>query len=925
LSGDGTVTIDGEWCFVVNESGTYTVCAIVSDSCGTADTVCHTYNVTVNTTPDIAFVRSSQEFLCAAGPVCKQYTVTDPDNNGVVEQLLSPFGTIDTAANEVCFDADTSGDYTIIVGATDDCGASDTDTMTITVLINSPPVADAGSDESVFRCGPIEICWPASCSDPDDNLDSCYLTEGVGIYAAGQICFTPDTSGIYSFVLRAVDDCGAFDEDTVLVDVTLNSPPVCDIAGDTSYFQCIPTQVSRRVTATDIDANLSHCEIITGPGSIVDSQWVYTPTADQTVSVRILCLDDCGAFCEDSFTVSFDINSPPVVDQGSDQTFFLCNPETRCWPANAFDEDGNLASVELIDGGEWATYDPGSGNICFPIPSGERSYRFIVKATDSCGATAFDTTTITIDYNAPPTIASPGNPTVYLEEPGEVCYNVDIDDEDDNLKSVTVTPIGSYSGVTDRICFQADSSGEYCMIITAEDHCDATVVDTVCVTVVIDECIHVQIEKTHGAIQGQIETVRIFLNGSGKELGAYDMLIAYDASALSVQSVEPGVLLTDCGWEYFNYRHGADGNCGNGCPSGILRIIALAETNNGANHPGCFLEGLVGSIADINFLVSDDRTLECQYVPVRFFWMDCGDNGFSGRLGDTLWISRKVYSFENQNITDVNYGFPGYFGAPDTCLLGGDPDKPTPLRCVDFTNGGVDIICADSIDARGDINLNGVAYEVSDAVIFSNYFVYGLPVFTVNFDGQIAATDVNADGVTLSVADLVYLIRVIVGDSPAMPKLAPGQTPKAQLAVRNGVLSVTASDYRIGAISLILDGEAEPRLHESASAMEMRYSFDGERTRVLIYNMDGKAFLETGPVLYLGGDSTTFEFALPVASEWKLVIYNVLGQSVRTWTGESDAGYVRIDWDASAYASGVYFYRLKASDFSSTKKMVLLK
>jgi hypothetical protein len=286
LSGDGTVTIDGEWCIVVTESGTYSVCAIVADSCGTADTVCHTYNVTVNTTPDIAFVRSSQEFLCDPGPICTQYTVTDPDDNGVVEQLLSSFGTIDTVANEVCFDADTSGDYTIIVGATDDCGASDTDTMTITVLINSPPVADAGSDWTVFRCGPIEICWPASCSDPDDNLDSCYLTEGVGIYAAGQICFTPDTSGIYSFVLRAVDYCSAFDEDTVLVDVTLNSPPVCDIAGDTSYFQCIPTQVSRRVTATDIDANLSHCEIITGPGSIVDSQWVYTPTADQTVSVR---------------------------------------------------------------------------------------------------------------------------------------------------------------------------------------------------------------------------------------------------------------------------------------------------------------------------------------------------------------------------------------------------------------------------------------------------------------------------------------------------------------------------------------------------------------------------------------------------------------------------------------------------------------
>ncbi|MDH3891179.1 MAG: T9SS type A sorting domain-containing protein [candidate division Zixibacteria bacterium] len=965
LSGDGTVSPDGEWCFDAPVSGTYTACAVVTDGCGAADTLCHSYTVTINSPPDIAFSsnKNSGVFLCTGGTVCASYTATDPDDNITGEQLLSAYGTIDTVANEICFAADTSGDYLVIVSVTDGCGAVDSATLTITVQINSSPVTDAGSDRTVFRCGATEICWPASCSDPDDNLDSCYLTEGVGIHAAGQICFTPSSSGLYTFVLRSVDDCGAFDEDTVRIDVTINSPPVCDVAGDTSYFQCSPTQVSRRVTATDIDGNFDHCEIITGPGSIIDSFWVYTPTADQSVTVHVMCLDDCGAYCEDSFTVDININSSPLVDAGEDRSWFFCDPETRCFGVTASDVDGNLAAVELIDGPVGASYNSGTGDICFAVPPGERYYDFVLRATDSCGAMAFDTARITVQYNAPPTLDVINNPTVYLEEPGEVCYPVDVDDEDGNLSSVS-TSLGSYDPTNDRICFTADTSGTYCMIVTATDECLESVSDTVCVTVVIDECIHVQIEKTHNAIQGQMETVSIFLNGSGKELGGYDILVAYDQSALSVQSAVPGLLHNNCGWEYFNYRHGADGNCGNACPSGLLRITAFAETNNGANHPGCFLDGMVGSIADINFLVSDDRTLECQFVPVSFFWMDCGDNGFSGRVGDTLWISRNVYSFENQNITDPNYGFPGYFGAPDSCLIGGDPDKPTPLRCVDFTNGGVDIVCADSIDDRADINLNGVSYEVADAVVFSNYFVYGLSVFNVNVDGQIAATDVNADGITLSVADLVYLIRVIVGDTPPMPKFAPGQTPKAHLAVRNGVLTVIESDYRIGAISVILDGETEPQLHENATAMEMRYSHDGERTRVLIYNMNGRAFLETGPVLKLGGDvevvsvdvgsydgftltgkikalpedfhlaqnypnpfnpSTTFEFALPVAAEWRLMVYNVLGQTVRTWRGENDAGYVRVDWDASAHASGVYFYRLQADSFTSTKKMVLLK
>ena len=36
-------------------------------------------------------------------------------------------------------------------------------------------------------------------------------------------------------------------------------------------------------------------------------------------------------------------------------------------------------------------------------------------------------------------------------------------------------------------------------------------------------------------------------------------------------------------------------------------------------------------------------------------------------------------------------------------------------------------------------------------------------------------------------------------------------------------------------------------------------------------------------------------------------------------------GYNKIEWDASQYASGVYFYRLVAGEFSCTRKMILLK
>jgi hypothetical protein len=352
------------------------------------------------------------------------------------------------------------------------------------------------------------------------------------------------------------------------------------------------------------------------------------------------------------------------------------------------------------------------------------------------------------------------------------------------------------------------------------------------------------------------------------------------------------------------------------------------------------------------------------YVPIRFFWTQCSDNAFSDRWGDTLWISRHVYNFEHVEITDNEFGFPGYLGAPDSCLIGGGPGKPTPIRCVDFTNGGIDIVCADSIDARADINLNGVAYEVADAVLFSMYFVYGIDVFDISVDGQIAATDVNADGVALSVADLVYLIRVVVGDLTGLPKPAPGMVYEADFEVQAGVLSITDTRARIGAVSIVAAGEVVPSLPEEASDMTLQYNFDGVVTRLLVYDPFGEAYLEGGPVVAFDREveiesvdvgaydglivasrlttlpteyrlsqnypnpfnpSTTFEFALPTRSEWRLTVYNVLGQTVSTFSGESDPGWVKVCWDASSQASGVYFYRLQAGPFTATKKMVLLK
>lgn len=77
--------------------------------------------------------------------------------------------------------------------------------------------------------------------------------------------------------------------------------------------------------------------------------------------------------------------------------------------------------------------------------------------------------------------------------------------------------------------------------------------------------------------------------------------------------------------------------------------------------------------------------------------------------------------------------------------------------------------------------------------------------------------------------------------------------------------------------------------------------------------------------------STRISFAVPELSNVRLNIYNVLGQTVNTLVDKQiNAGRYEVEWnglDARGLqvASGVYFYELKANDFSVRKKMLFLR
>lgn len=77
--------------------------------------------------------------------------------------------------------------------------------------------------------------------------------------------------------------------------------------------------------------------------------------------------------------------------------------------------------------------------------------------------------------------------------------------------------------------------------------------------------------------------------------------------------------------------------------------------------------------------------------------------------------------------------------------------------------------------------------------------------------------------------------------------------------------------------------------------------------------------------------STAIGYEIPEAGRVTLTIYNVLGQEVRSLVDvHQEAGSHTVMWDSKDNGghylnSGVYFYTLKAGDFTQTRKMVLMR
>jgi hypothetical protein len=350
-------------------------------------------------------------------------------------------------------------------------------------------------------------------------------------------------------------------------------------------------------------------------------------------------------------------------------------------------------------------------------------------------------------------------------------------------------------------------------------------------------------------------TTSAFIYYQGAELisiGGFDFLIGYDSQILTLLSADPGEGISDCGWEYFTYRTSINSNCPDSCPPALVRLVGLADINNGSSHPACFTPPDGSRLAYMTFKVSPSAILNERSL-LSFYWQDCGDNVAASASGDSLLIASSVYPWYGSLPLPTPNALPSLNGVPESCIA--TPGKTT-MRGIDYYNGFVFVSPLPT--PRGDLNLNGISNEIADLVIFWNYYFLGMSAFNSPFwREQVAETDVNGDGVTLTFRDFVFLYRIIVGDTlPVLKNSAKSvNTNFIQDTITANV--TVASGSKLAGILLRFNGLIEPNLQWPVWQWGWSYWPDtAQNTTTVIWLGPNRDCCGTGTMLRYSGKAT---------------------------------------------------------------------
>jgi hypothetical protein len=178
--------------------------------------------------------------------------------------------------------------------------------------------------------------------------------------------------------------------------------------------------------------------------------------------------------------------------------------------------------------------------------------------------------------------------------------------------------------------------------------------------------------------------------------------------------------------------------------------------------------------------------------------------------------------------------------------------------------------------------------------------------------GKISQTQaISADGRTVSQA--ITYCDMLVNDEIDCPNTIPGHGVQGCRYILADLI-----------LTLVNFGLKVPKDLIPADVIQIAYKIHGEETLPIGFILEQNYPNPFNP-------KTQIDYALPKDCNVKVVIYNILGQKVMTLVDEfQTAGFRIVVWDGKDdkgqdCASGIYFYKIQAGEFSQAKKMVIVK
>ncbi len=310
--------------YTFNSPGIYTVRLTVTDLAGNT----HDDSLTVT-------VRDVEPPVADAGPDITvddgqlvNFDGTNSSDNFEIARMVWEFYLGDDLVNLTGrtpkYTFPTPGFYNVTLTVYDSDGQSDTDSMTVTVVDVTPPIADAGQVREFNE--DVEVTMDASLSFDDVGIVSyrwVVTFQGVPVFEGDQkkerYNFTEP--GLYEVTLTVTDGVGLTSEDTVQYSVLDVTPPTASVGNDLEIAEDAPHTFSGSASSDNV--------------GIVDWEWVisaegmppvrrtgesfeYVFSEPGVYTVTLTCTDAAGKWDSDSLQVTvMDVTPPEAVPPSS--------------------------------------------------------------------------------------------------------------------------------------------------------------------------------------------------------------------------------------------------------------------------------------------------------------------------------------------------------------------------------------------------------------------------------------------------------------------------------------------------------------------------------------------------------------------------------------------------------------------------------